>query len=501
MRVVKKSQIKVGMEVHVELCTKSKMFSRAQNPAYFYHDSSEPNTLCDPVVLGLPGAIPIPNKKAVEYAIRVGLSLGSKISSKIGWDRKNYFYPDLPKGYQITQQKNPVCLGGSLKFQCGEKNCSVGITRAHLEEDTGKLIHVTEAQETNIDFNRAGAPLLEIVSEPQIRSGSEAVAYARALRELCLFLGVTRGVMQQGHLRFEPNINLVITTGSGEEVYTPIVEVKNINSFKSIERAIEYEHKRQLKEWVDLGKELDLGNKTTRGFNDETGETVLQREKEEAHDYRYFPDPDLIPFQITDDWISCIRKNIPELPKNRRDRYLKQYQLEIKDINAILERPSLADYFENCLKCFSKKSKKSNNKQAKTVSKFILNTLSKRARSGRSRLEEVSPAPNQIASILLLKENNLISTSSFDVILNEIIDKKTNVEDIVNGLGVVQINDDEITKEWVKQSIKLNERAAKDFSVGKDQAIGRLIGSVKKLSRGKANPSRVKELLISLLRP
>ncbi|MEX2219975.1 MAG: Asp-tRNA(Asn)/Glu-tRNA(Gln) amidotransferase subunit GatB, partial [Phycisphaerales bacterium] len=321
----------VGMEVHVELATRSKMFSRAPSPAHPASDAAPPNTLVDPVVAGLPGALPVANRAAVEMAMMVGLALGCQIATRTKWDRKSYFYPDLPKGYQISQYDLPLCGRGEVELPATDSVAQasrlpttrrIRITRAHLEEDAGKLLHELPAaggQSQPIDFsiadyNRAGTPLLEIVTEPDFDSADQAVAFARMLRTTCRFLGVSEGVMQKGHMRFEPNINCELTLDDGRTVRTPIVEVKNLNSFKSLRGAIEFEAQDQPRRWAQTRREQTPGTKTTRGWDDARAVTVPQREKEEAHDYRYFPDPDLLPVMINESWREPVRARHPHLP-------------------------------------------------------------------------------------------------------------------------------------------------------------------------------------------
>ena len=306
------------MEIHVELATNSKMFTSAPNGAIPERYDAEPNTLVNPLVMALPGSLPVINKSAVAMSMRVGLALNCTISSFTKWDRKNYYYPDLPKGYQISQFDKPLCLEGVIEIEVGGEIKPIRITRAHLEEDTGKLGHELPGgghyDGSLVDLNRAGTPLLEIVSEPDMTTADEAVAYGKEIRSICRFLGVTEGILQRGHMRFEPNINVVITTEDGVEHPTPIVEVKNLNSFKALHGAIEHEAVRQIEAWKEDGLEMGPNAKSTRGWDDQNLVTVMQREKEDAHDYRFFPDPDLVPLTISQDWIDEVNESIPELP-------------------------------------------------------------------------------------------------------------------------------------------------------------------------------------------
>ena len=319
----------VGMEIHLELSTQSKNFTSAPCLAHPDRWDAPANTLVDPVTMALPGTLPVLNREAVELSMMVGIALGSDIPDFCKWDRKNYFYPDLPKGYQISQYDLPLCVGGSIEIETESGPRTIRIRRAHLEEDTGKLGHELpgggKADGSLLDLNRAGTPLLEIVSEPDLQSAEEAVTFARELHALCVFLGVTGGVMQKGHMRFEPNVNVVMTLEDGSEVATPIAEVKNLNSFRAIKGAIEYESKRQVEQWKKDSVEMGPGRKATFGWDPEKMRTILQRSKEDAHDYRYFPEPDLVPLRVDQAWRDEVRSRLPELPQARRQRYTGTY--------------------------------------------------------------------------------------------------------------------------------------------------------------------------------
>ena len=336
------ARLKIGMEIHVELATRSKMFSRAANLAHPDQYEAEPNTLVDPVVAALPGALPVMNRDAIEMSMMVGMALNCSIAEFSKWDRKNYFYPDLPKGYQISQYDLPLCFDGELSIPAdGGGTIRVGIIRAHLEEDTGKLGHELPGGRhydgSLVDLNRAGTPLLEIVTHPDLTGAEDAVTFARELRNICRFLGVSEGVMERGHMRFEPNVNVIIDTADGHEFATPIVEIKNLNSFQAIRAAIEFEHERQVEAYMVDGVVMAPGRKSTRGWDDTRNVTVLQREKEEADDYRYFPDPDLMPVVVDDGWRRSVAARIPELPMQRRARYRDVYNLASKDADAMTE--------------------------------------------------------------------------------------------------------------------------------------------------------------------
>ncbi len=492
---IQHTQLVVGMEIHVELATQSKMFTGAPNAAHPEEYEAEPNTLCDPLVIALPGSLPVINKRAVVMSMRVGLALNCTIANFTKWDRKNYFYPDLPKGYQISQYDKPLCIDGVLEIETSEGLKPIRITRAHLEEDTGKLGHELPGGEhydgSLVDFNRAGTPLLEIVSEPDIHSADEAVAYGQAVRDICRFLGVSEGIMQRGHMRFEPNINVVITTEDGEVFKTPIVEVKNLNSFRALHGAIEFEANRQVEAWQEDGKVMGPGAKSTRGWDDQKLVTVLQREKEDAHDYRYFPDPDLVPLTISNDWIDEVNKTIPELPQSRRMRYQKEFDLSTKDASAITAEPNFCLFFESCVH---------GSDQGNAIAKFLLNTASKHANDLQISVSELGITPQQIQDIIALRASNEIGSSAADKLFGLLCKSDLTAKALAEEEGLLQVNDESAILEWVKSAIEAQPQAADDVKNGKDAAIGRIIGEVMKRSGGSADAGAVRELILSTLR-
>lgn len=333
----------IGLEVHVELNTERKMFCGCANRPF----GSEPNTLTCPTCLGLPGSLPVPNKEAIKSCLTLGLALGCRINPDAYFERKNYFYPDLPKGYQISQYQKPFCQEGLLKVA----DRKIRINRVHLEEDTGKLTHVGNGRggHTLVNFNRSGVPLVEIVTEPDFNSIDSVVDYLQELQRIIRYLGVSGADMEKGSMRLEPTINLKITERE-RFFYTPLAEIKNINSFRFVRRALEYEISRQIKDFTENGKEKEAGNKITVGFNESKGETYLQREKEEANDYRYFPEPDIPPFDLSPDWIAAIKNNLPELPSGKRERLVKEYSISNYSANIICESRERASYFESLVK-------------------------------------------------------------------------------------------------------------------------------------------------------
>ena len=485
----------VGMEIHVELATESKMFTDAPNGAVPQRYEAKPNTLVNPLVMALPGSLPVINESAVAMSMRVGLALNCSIANFTKWDRKNYFYPDLPKGYQISQYDKPLCFGGSIEVQVDGVNKLVGITRAHLEEDTGKLSHELPGGEqyegSLVDFNRAGTPLLEIVSEPDMSSADEAVAYGQEIRSICQYLRASECIMQRGHMRFEPNINVIITLEDGSEHATPIVEVKNLNSFRSLRGAIEYESERQVEAWKEGGIEMGPGRKSTRGWDDKKLITMLQRRKEDAHDYRYFPDPDLVPLHISQSQIDEANESIPELPSSRRLRYQKELGLSLKDALAITAEPNTSDFFEECL---------GDQSDGEKVAKFILNTAAKHMNEKNCSLLELGITACQINGILELRTKNLIGSSSADKLFGLLCDSDFDAAVVAEQEGLLQISDESSLATWVKDAIANQPQAAEDVKSGKDAAIGRLIGEVMKCSGGSADAAAVRTHILKLLR-
>ncbi len=514
---VKSTRLMVGLEIHVELATRTKMFTRVANVAHPDHFDAEPNSLIDPVVVALPGSLPVMNKRAVEMSIMVGLALNCRIARFSKWDRKNYFYPDLPKGYQISQYDLPLCGDGAVDIPIGEGETKrIGIIRAHLEEDTGKLGHELPGgfhyEGSLVDLNRAGTPLLEIVTQPDFDNADDVVTFAQELRNICRFLGVTEGIMQKGHMRFEPNVNVIIDTADGREYRTPIVEIKNLNSFKVLRASIEYEHKRQVEEWKKTGRIMGAGMKRTRGWDDQTLTTVLQREKEDAHDYRYFPDPDLIPVTVSDEWLERIQAQIPELPIARRERYMNDFGLDRKDSLALTDDRDFCLYFERCVDALhnARDGKVPTSHPGYATAKLLLNAAAKRANERGCMIHELGLSPEDVAQVILLRDAGTIGPQAADTLVGLLIDQaatdtgsgRTGVlpaNDRVLALatehGLVQVRDDAALSKWVDEAIAANPAVVADVKGGKGAAIGRLVGAVMKLSGGKADAKAVNELL------
>ncbi len=510
MPAIATTHLKIGMEVHVELATRSKMFSRTANIANPQHYDAAPNTLVDPVVAALPGVLPVMNRRAVEMAMMVGMALGCRIARFTKWDRKNYFYPDLPKGYQISQYDLPLCADGELEFPAPEGSDGttrrVGIIRAHLEEDTGKLGHELPGGRpyhgSLVDLNRAGTPLLEIVTHPDLTSAQDALAFARELRNICRFLGVSEGVMQRGHMRFEPNVNVIVTTDDGREHATPIVEIKNLNSFRAIRGAIDYEHHRQVEAWTSDGIVQAPGNKSTRGWDDSKGVTVLQREKEEAHDYRYFPDPDLLPVVVSDTWRQEIAARLPELPIQRRARYRRELDLSASDALALTDDRDLCRFFEESIEAMKEiaEAKIPASRAGGASAKLLLNAGAKRANERGCPVEKLGITPAQIAQIIVLREQETIGSTAADELFGLLCETDADALTVARSNNLIQVSDEGRLESWCSEAISAHPKAVQDYLNGKDAALGRLVGQVMKLSGGQADAKAVRAGLVKKLR-
>ena len=501
------TQLKIGMEIHVELATRSKMFSRSANIAHPDHYDSMPNSLCDPVVLALPGALPVMNREAIEMSMMVGMALGSEVAAFSKWDRKNYFYPDLPKGYQISQYDLPLCSGGAFEIPAADGGTlSVGITRAHLEEDTGKTGHELPGghpyEGSLVDYNRAGVPLLEIVTEPDLACAEDAVTFGKELRNLCRFLGVTEGIMQRGHMRFEPNINMIIELDDGRTVATPIAEIKNLNSFRAVHGAIEYEATRQVEAWTTDGLEMGSGMKSTRGWDDERQVTFLQRAKEDAHDYRYFPEPDLVPVVVDAAQQEAIAARIPELPAPRRARYIAEYGLSPKDALALTSDRDPCFFFESCIEATRTTVGEgmSTRDAGAVAAKWLLNAAARLARERECEIHELGISPDQVSQVIELRHRNAIGSSAAEQLFALLCDTGDPAEAVASEKGLLQVSDSGQLEAWVTEAVEAQPQAAKDFSDGKDAAVGRLVGHVMKVSGGQADAAAVRQCLVEQLR-
>ena len=486
----------VGLEIHVELATRSKMFTSAPNVAHPEHFDAEPNTLCDPVVIGMPGVLPVINRAAVEMSMLVGLALGCNIARFTKWDRKSYYYPDLPKNYQISQYDLPLCGEGALQIpesdEPGAAMKRVRIIRAHLEEDTGKLLHEAPGgipiDHSIVDLNRAGTPLLEIVTYPDMDTPQQVVMFGQTLRDICRHLGVTEGIMQRGHMRFEPNINVVIEK-DGKTYKTPIVEIKNLNSFKAVYGAVSYEYHRQIEQWLATGEVMGERAKTTRGWDDVAGVTTLQRHKEDADEYRYFPDPDLVPLRIDDAWVEQIRGRLVELPLARRKRYTDRLGLGMKDAAIIVDEPKLTATFEKVVAA---------GVEPKRAAAILLNYGAKRANERGCGIWELPITPQQIKAIEDMTAAGKIGSSAAAELFGYCIDSPSAAaEALAKMYGLLQVSDTSALEGFVDQVLADPKmaKAVADVKAGKDKAIGALMGQIMRLSKGQANPRVVTQII------
>jgi len=476
----------IGLEVHAQLLTKSKMFCRCSAD----YANAPPNTHVCPVCLGMPGVLPTINQQAVEYTIMTALALNCTVSDYTKFDRKNYPYPDLMKGYQISQYDAPLGPGGWLTIEANGKKKKIGITRVHLEEDVAKLIHHTSPGGESyslVDVNRSGVPLMEIVGDPDLRSPEEARQYLIKLRSILQYLGVSTGNMEEGSFRCDANIS-IRPENSPESMAK--VEVKNMNSFKAVYRALEYEAKRQRK-LAEEGKRL---TQETRGWVQEKGRTVSQRSKEYAHDYRYFPEPDLPPLVISQDWVEEIRSKLPELPEARRDRFAAEYNLPLYDANLLTSSKAMADYFEACTKT-PEYMKLPQDRRAKEVSNWLLGEFSRLLNATNTEIKDSRVSPEQLCQLLDLIYKGSISGTSAKPVFEEMFNTGKQATDIITQRGLSQISGAEVIEEKVVAVIAANAQAVADYKAGKTPALKFLVGQVMKATRGRANPKLVNELL------
>ena len=468
-------QAVIGLEIHVQLKTKSKIFSGASTSF-----GNEPNTQACAVDLGLPGVLPVLNKEAVMMAIKFGLAVNAQIQNNSIFARKNYFYPDLPKGYQISQFEIPIVSKGSLKIRVGDDFKEIRITRAHLEEDAGKSIHDMFNNDSAIDLNRAGTPLIEIVSEPDMTSADEAVEYLRTIHTLVKYLDICDGNMQEGSFRCDANISLKKSTDTKLGIRA---EIKNINSFKFVEQAINYEIERQ-SEILDSGGEVV---QETRLYDPAKNQTRSMRSKEEANDYRYFPDPDLLPVYIDDQDIKSIKSTMPELPEEKRIRFMRDYSLSEYDTSVLISDKNLSSYFESVIK--SKKL------EPKNVANWILTDLLGLANKNRTAINELPITPDRLEQLLIFVHDGIISNKQGKVVLEKMWNTSKTPREIIDSEGISQeSNENEINK-LVDKVLENHYKSVEEYMKGKDKLFGFFIGEVMKESKGKANPKIVNKIL------
>jgi aspartyl-tRNA(Asn)/glutamyl-tRNA(Gln) amidotransferase subunit B len=476
-----KYQVVIGLEVHAQLLTNSKIFCGCS-----VKFGSEPNSQTCPVCLGLPGALPVLNRKVVEYAIRAGLATNCSIAPRSIFARKNYFYPDLPKGYQISQFELPICLDGHLDIAVEGETKRIGITRIHMEEDAGKLVHLDtmEAGEMSyVDLNRACTPLLEIVSEPDMRSPEEAIAYLKKLHQIVVYLGICDGNLEEGSFRCDANVSLMPV---GTDTFGTRAELKNINSFRFIKQAIEYEMERQ----ADI---LDEGGKIiqeTRLFDPATGTTRSMRSKEEAHDYRYFPDPDLVPLVIGPEWIEAVRSTLPELPEAKRTRYVTGLGLPEYDAEVLAATREIAEYFDACVALYP---------QVKTVSNWVMGDLLRALKEDSREIADCPVTPALLTDMLKLIDNGTISGKIAKTVFDEMYKTGKAPAKIVEEKGLVQVTDTAEIEKIIDDVLAKESSQVEAYRSGKDKLFGFFVGQVMKASKGKANPALVNEILLKKL--
>lgn len=468
----------IGLEVHTELQTKTKIFCSCRTSF-----GADPNTNVCPVCLGLPGVLPVLNKKVLEYAVRAGLALNCEISRFSKFDRKNYYYPDLPKNFQTSQFDLPICEHGYLDVEVEGEKRRIRITRAHMEEDAGKLVHhgtsITDSDYSLVDYNRTGTPLLEIVSEPDMRSAKEAVAYMEKMRAILQYVGISDCRMEEGSLRCDANVSV---RPVGQKELGTKTEIKNINSFKGVERAIEYEAMRQAELLEDGGKVVQ----ETRTWDEKEGVTKSMRTKEEANDYRYFPEPDLVPFTVSDEYIENIRKSLPELPDTRKERYMKEFGLSSEDAVFMTNDKATADYFEAAVEAGA---------DPKACVNWLMGEFASQLSTDGIEIAKAPVSAENLAALLKLISKGTISGKIAKKVFATMWKEGGNPEEIVKAQGLVQISDTAELSKLVDEVVGKNPKAVEDFKAGKKKAVGALVGQIMKATKGKANPRVINELL------
>lgn len=468
----------IGLEVHTELQTTTKIFCGCKTSF-----GAEPNTNVCPVCLGLPGVLPVLNKRVLEFAVRAGLALNCEISRFSKFDRKNYYYPDLPKNFQTSQFDLPICERGHLDIEVNGEKKQIRITRAHMEEDAGKLVHhgtsITDSDYSLVDYNRTGTPLLEIVTEPDMRSAKEAVAYLEKMRAILQYIGISDCRMEEGSLRCDANVSV---RPVGQKELGTKAEIKNINSFKGVEKAIECEALRQAEILEDGGKIIQ----ETRTWDEKEGVTKSMRTKEEANDYRYFPEPDLAPFTVSEEYIEDIRKTLPELPDERRERYIANFGLSSTDAQYMTNDKDTSDYFEKVVAAGA---------DPKASVNWIMGEFASQLSNAGIEIAKAPVTPENLAKLLALIAKGTISGKIAKKVFAEMWKDGADPEEIVKAQGLVQISDTGALKELVVKVIANNPKAVEDFKAGKKKAVGALVGQIMKETKGKANPKVINELL------
>jgi len=468
----------IGLEVHAQLKTKSKIFCGCSTKF-----GSGPNSQTCQVCIGMPGVLPVLNKTAMEYIIKTGLAMNCRIAPMSRFARKNYFYPDLPKGYQISQFELPVCEGGHVEVMVDGKLKRVGLTRIHLEEDAGKNLHEGIEGASHVDLNRTGVPLMEIVSEPDIRGAEEAAEYMRKLRTILRYIDVCDGNMEEGSLRCDANISL---RPVGSEKFGTRAELKNMNSFRNVAKAIEYEIKRQAKILDDGGSVVQ----ETRLWDANQGITASMRGKEEAHDYRYFPEPDLVPVEVSDEWREQIRESLPELPDAKRERFVAEYGIPEYDAGVLTESRAMGDYYEEVARLSG---------SPKLASNWVMGDVMRELKNDNAEIEDCPLPPERLAGMLKLIEDGTISGKIAKTVFEEIYRSGKDAATVVKEKGLVQITDEATIVKAIEEVMAKNEDKVAEYRSGKDKLLGFFVGQVMKATGGKANPAKLNELLKKML--
>ena len=474
-------EVVIGLEVHAELNTKTKIFCSCKNSF-----GAEVNTNCCPVCTGMPGTLPVLNQKVVEYAVKMGLACGCSISEISTMDRKNYYYPDLPKAYQITQGSNQICKNGGVEIVLdeGKSRKVIGIEEIHIEEDAGKLLHDESFSGSLIDYNRCGVPLIEIVTKPDMRSAEEARAFLETIKSILQYLNISDCKMQEGSIRCDVNVSL---REKGSDTYGTRCEMKNINTFSGAERAIRYEVQRQ-KEILEAGGTIE---QETLRWDDAKGRNFPMRSKGDAADYRYFPEPDLYTVVVEPQLIERLKAEQPELPNAKTIRYLEDYQLPLTDINLFIENPDKADFFEACM---------GNGKlKPRTVSNWILVDITRILNEKNKTLADTNMNPDKLCRLISLVEEGKISSTAGRTVLDEIIFSEKEPEDVVKEKGLAQVSDKGALEAIAKDVLSKNEKAVNDYKNGKTNVLGFLVGQCMKASKGQGNPAILRELLSNLI--
>ncbi len=472
-------EIVIGLEVHAELSTKTKIFCSC--PTEF---GAEPNTHTCPVCMAMPGALPVLNEKVVEYAVKAGLATDCTIARESKNDRKNYFYPDLPKSYQISQFDKPLCTNGKVTIEEDGEEKVIGITRIHIEEDAGKLNHNEFGSGSLVDLNRAGVPLIEIVSEPDMRSSRDAENYLRKIKSILEYIEVSDCKMQEGSLRADVNVSV---RKKGAKEFGTRTEMKNMNSFRSIVRAIDYEAERQI-EVLENGGKI---NQETLRWDDVSGKTFSMRDKEDAQDYRYFPEPDLVAIRLSDEYVENIRKNLPELPESRKKRYLEEYKLTEKDSRMLTASKYMSNLFEKALEICG---------NAKAVANWLLSDVSRILNEKELEPEQIPFTAEELAKMIMLIEKGTISSAIGKKVLEELFENPRDPQKIIEEKGWIQISDEGAIKEVVMRILENNPQSIIDFKAGKDRALGFLVGQAMKETKGKANPKMLNDMFLEELK-